>query len=177
MYRVSAVGKKQQFAFSGGRQTEDRHGILLAPSWSRGTGCSHPAPPPLHSSTQTLISLQPIASSPPNFPSQIPCFLSASGIPDAGAGACSLPIAPPTPNLPFPRASGRAKPMWSCERGRELQHKRALCALFVKRREPRFWEQDLSRDLKQCLCDGFVNSTENMHRADDRSLYWAKFAS
>lgn len=109
---------------------EDRHGILeefqesFPPGAENRSGCSHPAPAPLHSSTQTLIFLLLIANCPSDFPSQIPSSCSALRIPDAEAGACSPPIAPLTPVLPFPRALGKAKPMW----GRELQHKRALCS-------------------------------------------------
>lgn len=69
MYRKSAVGKKQQFEFSGGRAME---GQVWNPSLleqRNRPGCSHPAPPPLHSPTQTLIFLLPIATSPSDFPS------------------------------------------------------------------------------------------------------------
>lgn len=125
MYRKSAVGKKQQFEFSGGRPMEDRHRTLLIPSWSRGTDQAAPTVP-LHLCTAlptpsfSCCPLQtPLLISPANFPvlSLLCKFLMQKQ--ELLSSSCS-----PHPKAPLPRDLGKAKPMW----GRELQHKRALGA-------------------------------------------------
>lgn len=138
---------------------------LFPPGAENRSGCSHPALPRPSPSCCPLQT--PLLISPAKFLlSLLYEFLMQKQEP---ALLQSLPI--PQTSL-SPELWGKPSPSEA-----ELQHKRALCAHFIKCCELRFWEQYLNRDLKKCLCDGFVNSTENMHRAADRSLYWAKFAS
>lgn len=130
MYRKSAVGKKQQFAFSGGTAMEDRHGILLIPSWSRGAAPTLP----LHLCTAlprpsfSCCPLQtPLLISPAKFPvlSVFYEFLMPKQEP------ALLQLLPPPQTSLSPELWGKQSQRGAV-RGAEAAAQRALCAHFIE---------------------------------------------